>query len=113
MVQFQYGMATGRRSLAVAEDILNCASRPQRHLLQQRIGVELVRCRRRRRRASRQLKIVGFDSSPTLIEDWQAGAIDSLVVQNPSRMGYAAVKALIDKLNGKVPEKRIDTGAPS
>ena len=27
------------------------------------------------------------------------------------RMGYAAVKALVDKLNGKTPERRIDTGA--
>jgi ribose transport system substrate-binding protein len=58
-----------------------------------------------------KLKIVGFDSSPTMIEDMQAGNLDSLVVQNPFRMGYAAVKSLVDKLNGKTPERRIDTGA--
>jgi len=26
-------------------------------------------------------------------------------------MGYTAVKSIVDKLNGKTPEKRIDTGA--
>jgi len=58
-----------------------------------------------------KIKIVGFDTSPTLIEDLEAGNIDSLVVQNPFRMGYLAVKTLVDYIRGKPPEKRIDTGA--
>ena len=48
---------------------------------------------------------------PRLIEDLEAGNIDSLVVQNPFRMGYLAVKTLVDYIRGKPPEKRIDTGA--
>jgi len=51
-----------------------------------------------------KLKIVGFDSSPTMIEDMQGGHLDSLVVQNPFKMGYEAVKSLVDKLAGKTPE---------
>ena len=35
-----------------------------------------------------KLKIVGFDSSPTLIEDMKAGTLGALVVQNPFKMGY-------------------------
>ena len=58
-----------------------------------------------------KVKIIGFDSSPTLIEDVQAGNIDSLVVQNPFKMGYMVVQSLIDKIHGKTPPKRIDTGA--
>jgi ribose transport system substrate-binding protein len=54
---------------------------------------------------------VGFDTSPTLIEDLQAGNIDSLVVQNPFRMGYLAVRTVVSQLRGNPPEKRIDTGA--
>ena len=57
--------------------------------------------------------LVGFDSSPNLIEDLKAGAIDSLIIQNPYRMGYDGVKTLVYKLNGQSPERRIDTGVRS
>ena len=46
-----------------------------------------------------------------MIEDMQAGNLDSLVVQNPFKMGYEAVKSLVDQIAGKMPPKRIDTGA--
>jgi ribose transport system substrate-binding protein len=52
----------------------------------------------------------GFDSSPNLIDDLKAGAIDSLVLQNPFKMGYEGVKAIVDKLNGQTPARRLDTG---
>ena len=54
--------------------------------------------------------LVGFDSSPNLIEDLKAGALDSLVLQDPYRMGYEGVKTIVDKLNGKEPVRLIDTG---
>jgi ribose transport system substrate-binding protein len=53
---------------------------------------------------------VGFDSSPRLVEELQNGAIDALVVQNPRRMGYLAVEALVKHLRGEPVEPRIDTG---
>ena len=49
--------------------------------------------------------LVGFDSSPTLLEDLQSGLIDSLVVQDPFRMGYESVQAAVKKLRGGTPEK--------
>ena len=54
--------------------------------------------------------LVGFDSSPNLIDDLKAGAIDSLVLQNPFKMGYESVKAIVAKLNGQPPPRVIDTG---
>jgi ribose transport system substrate-binding protein len=54
--------------------------------------------------------LVGFDSSPNLIEDLRAGALDSLVLQNPYRMGYEGVKTIVEKLNGKEVQKLVDTG---
>ena len=54
---------------------------------------------------------VAFDSSDSLIEDMQAGIIDAMVVQDPFRMGYEAVKSVVDKLNGKTPPKRMDLHA--
>jgi len=50
-----------------------------------------------------KLKIVGFGQFTTLIEDMQVGAIDSLVVQNPSAWA-TRVKALIDKLTASTGE---------
>ena len=37
-----------------------------------------------------KVQLVGFDSGPTLEEDLKNGIIDSLVVQDPFRMGYEA-----------------------
>lgn len=52
-----------------------------------------------------KVKLVGFDSSPNLIADLRSGVIDSLVVQDPFRMGYDSVKAAVAKLAGETPAK--------
>lgn len=57
-----------------------------------------------------KVKLVGFDSTDQLEQSLDAGEIDSLVLQNPTKMGYEGVKSLVDLKNGKKPEKRIDTG---
>ena len=58
-----------------------------------------------------KVKFVGFDSSEGLVADLQDGVIDALVAQDPFKIGYEAVKAVTDKLNGKTPPKRIDLSA--
>ncbi len=58
-----------------------------------------------------KLRFVGFDASDKLVRAVEAGAIDALVLQNPFKMGYLAVKALVDHLRGKKVEPRTDTGA--
>lgn len=60
---------------------------------------------------SGKIKFVGFDSSEGLIDDMKAGVIDALVVQDPHKIGYEAVKTIVDQLNGKTPSKRLDLGA--
>lgn len=57
-----------------------------------------------------KIKFIGFDAGDTLINGLKAGKIDSLVVQDPLKMGYEGVKAIVDTLNGKAVAKRIDTG---
>jgi ribose transport system substrate-binding protein len=52
-----------------------------------------------------RVKLVGFDSGPTLEADLKNGVIDSLVVQNPFRMGYESVMSAVKKLNGETPVK--------
>jgi len=58
-----------------------------------------------------KVKFVGFDSSPKLVDGLTAGEINALVVQNPYNMGYQSVKTIVDVINKKPFEKRIDTGA--
>ena len=57
-----------------------------------------------------KVKLVGFDSSPDIVAGVKAGIIDSLVLQDPYKMGYEGVKAILNHKNGKPVERRIDTG---
>jgi ribose transport system substrate-binding protein len=49
-----------------------------------------------------KVKYVAFDASDDLVQDLKDGTIDALVAQDPFRMGYQAVKTLVDKLNGVI-----------
>ena len=40
----------------------------------------------------------------------EEGSLDSLVLQNPFRMGYEGVETVMDKLASQTPERRIDKG---
>jgi ribose transport system substrate-binding protein len=58
-----------------------------------------------------KIKFVGFDASEGLVEDLAAGVIDALVAQDPFKMGYEGVRAVVEKLDGKTPGKQIDLSA--
>jgi ribose transport system substrate-binding protein len=64
----------------------------------------------RQRNLGGKVILVGFDSSPDLIQNIKEGSLDSLILQDPFKMGYEGVKTVVDKLAGKSPERRIDTG---
>ena len=53
---------------------------------------------------------VGFDSSQQLIDAMRKKEIHALVLQNPFKMGYESVKAVVNHLHGQEAPKRIDTG---
>jgi len=57
-----------------------------------------------------KVRFVAFDASDRLLEAMQKGEIHALVVQNPVRMAYEGVRAVVDHLRGRPVEKRIDTG---
>ncbi len=57
-----------------------------------------------------KVRLVGFDASAKLVEALAAGEIDGLVIQNPFGMGYRGVRAVVEHLDGKSVEGRIDTG---
>ena len=57
-----------------------------------------------------KVKMIAFDPSDALIEALADGSVSGIVLQDPVTMGYTAVKAMIDSLNGKQPEAFISTG---
>ncbi len=58
-----------------------------------------------------RVRLVGFDANEAMVDALRAGDIDGLVLQNPSRMGELAVRAIVASLRGEHVETRIDTGA--
>jgi ribose transport system substrate-binding protein len=57
-----------------------------------------------------KVKFIGFDSSSELVDAMRKGEINGLVLQNPIRMGYLAVKTAVEYLKSQKVEPRIDTG---
>ena len=57
-----------------------------------------------------KLHFVGFDSSDNLVKGLQDGTLDGLVLQDPVKMGYLAIKTIVAHIKGEPVERRIDTG---
>jgi ribose transport system substrate-binding protein len=111
IVARQYGMADPARSRAAAENILTAhpdlggifASSEASS-----IGSILAI---RSRKLSSRVKLVAFDFSDTHIEALKDGTVDVMLVQDPFRIGYEAVKSLADKLGGATPAKHLELPA--
>jgi len=59
-----------------------------------------------------KVKMVGFDASDPEITFLKEGLVQVLVVQDPFKMGYEGVKALVQILRKtSTPPRRVDTGA--
>jgi ribose transport system substrate-binding protein len=111
IVARQFGMGDRARSRAAAENILT--AHPQLAGIfasseASSIGsIQAIRSRN----LSGKVKLVAFDFSETHMEALKDGTIDVMLVQDPFRIGYEAVKSLADKLNGLIPAKRLDLPA--
>jgi ribose transport system substrate-binding protein len=57
-----------------------------------------------------KVTFVGFDTSEAFIEAMNKKQLHGIVVQNPFNMGYLGVRTMVEHLQGKTVEKRIDTG---
>jgi len=112
----QYGGATQSQAQQVAENILLRFTDPAGEL-----NIDGIFCTNesttygmlqalRRKRLSGQVRFVGFDSSPALLEGLRNKELDGLVVQDPFKMGYLGVKTMMQALHGEPVGKEIDTG---
>jgi ribose transport system substrate-binding protein len=57
-----------------------------------------------------KITFIGFDTSETFTEAMRNKQLQGFVVQNPFHMGYLGVRTMVEHLQGKPVEKRIDTG---
>jgi len=103
IVDERYGWADFSKSLAVSENILT--AHPEVEALFASNESSTVGAAQALKGRKSQVKLVGFDSSPQLIDDLKAGIIDSLVIQDPFRMGYEATKAAVANLDGQTVNK--------
>ena len=103
IVDKRYGWADFAKSLAVAENMLTAHSNLNGMFSSNESSTVGAAQALKARQSGVQL--VGFDWSPTLLQDLKAGQIDSLVVQDPFKMGFEAVQSAVAYLNGKTPEK--------
>jgi ribose transport system substrate-binding protein len=111
IVARQFGQSDRAKSRAAAENFL--AGNPQLKGIfasaePGSIGAALAV---KARSLEGKVKLVTFDSSDTLIEHLREGVIQTMIVQDPFKIGYESVRTLVDKLAGKTPPRRIDLSA--
>jgi ribose transport system substrate-binding protein len=113
--QNQYGGATTESAFEKAESLLAAQSASAG-------GVDGIFCPNesttfgmllalRKAGLAGKVRLVGFDASDKLVEALRQGHIDALVVQDPFKIGYEAVRTMAAVIAGKPVEARIDTGA--
>jgi ribose transport system substrate-binding protein len=103
IVDKRYGWADFAKSLTVAENMLTAHSNLDGMFASNESSAVGAAQALKGRKSG--VRLVGFDWSPTLLDDLRAGQIDSLVVQDPFKMGYEAVQSAVAYLNGQPPEK--------
>jgi ribose transport system substrate-binding protein len=105
----KYGNDTVETALQAAEDMLTRNKDVQGfYACNASTAVATLQALQSQKRS--EIKMVGFDAEKALIDGLKAGQIDALIVQNPFKMGYEGVKAVVMNIQGKPVEKKIDTG---
>jgi ribose transport system substrate-binding protein len=110
LLGIQFGMADRAKSMAVTENVMT-AHPDLAGLFADNESSSSGCVQALKGRNARQVKLVAFDASEQLVQDMKDGWIDSLVVQNPFKMGYESTRAVLMKLKGQDPVRHLDSGA--
>ena len=111
IVAEQYGMSSRAQSMAATENILTAHPGLDGLFASTEPSSSGAALALKARGLSGKVKFVAFDFSESMVEDLKGGTIAAMVVQDPFRIGYEAVKTLVEKLHGQTPQKRIDLSA--
>jgi ribose transport system substrate-binding protein len=109
IVALQFGMADRAKSMAATENVLT-AHPDLAGLFADNESSSAGAVQALKSRNNRAVKLVAFDCSVQLAADLSEGWIDSIVVQDPFRMGYDSTRMVALKLRGQTPDPLIDTG---
>jgi len=110
IIGLQFGMADRAKAMAETENMIT-AHPDLAGLFADNESSSSGAVQALKSRRSSAVKLVAFDASDQLLADLQSGAIDSLVVQNPFRMGYESTRAIGLRLARQTPPAKIDSGA--
>ncbi|MDX1953167.1 MAG: substrate-binding domain-containing protein [Verrucomicrobiota bacterium] len=108
----QYAGATRDSAYQAAQNLLNRHGREVQGVFCpcEPITIGMTMALRDINRARGIVKIVGFDAGAQSVDALKKGDVQGLVVQNPVKMGYLGVKAIVAHLNKASVEKKVDTG---
>lgn len=101
----RYGMASVAISLSVVENMLTAHPDLAGIFCSNESGS--IGAAQALRGRNKKLTLVGFDSSPSLLDAMQAGWIDTLVIQDPFKMGETAVLSAVKAIRGEQTPKKL------
>lgn len=110
IVDNQYGGATAGETIQKSEELLDQLREADGIFCPNESSTYGMLVTLRKNLLTRSVKFVGFDASKDLLNALGEGDIDALVVQNPRKMGYEGVRAVVSHLRGESVPTRIDTG---
>jgi len=109
IIGLQFGMADRAKAMAATENML--AAHPDlAGVFADNESSSAGALQALKSRGASGVKLVAFDASDQLIASLRDGSIDSLVAQNPFRMGYESARAIGLKLGGGAPAAKVDSG---
>jgi ribose transport system substrate-binding protein len=108
IVARQYGMADRARSREAAENILTAHPDVDGFFASAEANSIGAVQALKARKLNGKIRLITFDTSDAHLEALKDGTIDLMLVQDPYRLGYEAVHALVMKLNGQTPPPRMD-----
>jgi ribose transport system substrate-binding protein len=109
IVGTQFGMASQAKAMSATENFLS-AHPDLAGVFADNESSTVGAVQALKTRQARSVRLVGFDASEHLVADMRAGWIDSLVVQNPFKMGYESTRAICRHLAGEPVSPIIDSG---
>jgi ribose transport system substrate-binding protein len=108
IVARQFGLGDPARSRAAAENILTAQPALDGIFASSEASSIGTIHALRARGLSGKIKLITFDSSEDHLQGLKEGTVDVMLVQDPFRLGYEAVRSLAEKLGGRTPAKRFN-----
>jgi ribose transport system substrate-binding protein len=110
LVAEQSSQSDYNRALQVTEDILTANPNLKGIFAANEPGVLGAAEAVRQARKTGKVTIIGWDASPDEVKGVRDGVIDALIVQNPFRMGFDGVNAIVKQIREGAKPQSADTG---